>query len=290
MKKALLCAALALALAACGALPTAVPRNTGPFFTPTSTRKPRLPRPTKTPEQAETPPPESSPTTLPFQLASPLPTLPFTPTVHPTLPFSIVTSRPTLSLASPPPTRPGPRELDCLLVWQSPASVATYFVEDKFSVGWNLRNTGTATWEPGTFEFTYLAGTKLATHDSVIPLTQSVAPGDEIVLSVPMKAPLHPSLYTTHWGIKTGNTYFCRLTLTIQVQERADCSQQLSALRSTAFGRQRPAGWHRAGLIQAEELNTKDTKYTKERILNFVSFVPFVFKCSPITVAWHGRA
>ena len=92
-------------------------------------------------------------------------------------------------------------------------------MEDKFSVGWNIRNTGTVTWEPGTFEFTYLAGAKLATHDSLIPLKESVPPGQETILSVPMKAPLHPNLYTTHWGIKTGNNYFCRLTLTIQVQE-----------------------------------------------------------------------
>ena len=37
---------------------------------------------------------------------------------------------------------------------------------DKFGAGWDIRNTGTATWEPGSFQFTYLGGYRLS-HDPV---------------------------------------------------------------------------------------------------------------------------
>lgn len=207
--KAILSAGLALALAGCGALPTPVVRPTGaPSAIPSATTKPRrtrTPRPSSTPQPTQTP--AAAPSATPHAL----------PSAVPTLPFAVVSATSTLVPVTQAPPSPTPLALDCDLVWQSPRSVAIYNPADKFAVGWNIRNTGTETWEPGTFEFTYLAGARLATHDDRIPLTNSVAPGDEIVLSVPMKAPANPNRYTTHWGIRQGENFFCRLTLTISV-------------------------------------------------------------------------
>ncbi len=222
VKTALLSLALALTLAACGAMPTPVVRPTGPAVTPSRTGRPRetrTPRPTHTPGPSETPTGFASMTPRP--LPSRTPALPFvllsSPSFTPTtgLPFPTIT--PTVRFVTVTPTKPQPIPLDCNLVWQSPASTATYEANDKFSTGWDVRNVGTATWDPGSVQFVYLGGARLATHDDVVPLQESVPPGQEVVLSVPMKAPATPNNYTTHWGLRQGTEYFCRLTLTIHV-------------------------------------------------------------------------
>ena len=210
-REALLSMGLVLMLAGCAGLPTPVVRPTGgPVFALSLTASPRpshTRRPTQTPEPAETPT---------FVLsATPETVLLLTPTV----PFLVLPSTPTPAVlfASSSPTPPAASELDCKLIWQSPPNGATYHVKNKFSVGWNIRNTGTATWQAGSFEFTYLDGAQLH-NDDLVPLTANVAPGQTVVLSVPMKAPNVPNDYTTHWGIRHGDVFFCRLQLTISVQ------------------------------------------------------------------------
>jgi hypothetical protein len=84
-------------------------------------------------------------------------------------------------------------------------------------VGWMVQNVGTAPWDAGSTEFTYLGGAKLH-NDDLVPLQSSVAPGQTIVLSVPMKAPRNSTKYTTYWGLRRGDTFFCRLELTIYVK------------------------------------------------------------------------
>ncbi len=221
MMRAWLFLALALVLAACGAMPTPVVRPTG--RPEPAIEKARKPRPAHTAIQTETPEPTDVPpfsaTDTPQLVLSPTPLIAGrTPTAQFSLPLSTLT--PTIlaisSTAIRTPTAAMP--LACKLAWQSPPDGSTYSTGDKFSVGWDIKNTGTTTWEPGSFEFVYLGGAKLATHDDVIPLKESVPPGQDVVLSVPLKAPLTPNKYTTHWGIRQGQTYFCRLTLTIWVQ------------------------------------------------------------------------
>ena len=221
MMRALLFIALALALAACGAMPTPVVRPTGE--PEPAIEKAREPQPAHTAIQTETSEPTDVPpfsaTDTPEVMLSPTPfQTRGTPTVQFSLPLSTLT--PTVLAISPTairtPTVAIP--LACKLAWQSPPDGSTYSTGDKFSVGWDIKNTGTTTWVPGSFEFVYLEGARLATHDDVIPLKESVPPGQDVVLSVPLKAPLTPNMYTTHWGIRQGQTYFCRLTLTIWVQ------------------------------------------------------------------------
>jgi hypothetical protein len=215
MRKALLSVALALTLAACAALPAPVVRPTGrPEPSLSKTAKPRTSRtrrPTKTSEPTETR--TASPS------VTPEPALSLTPTVL--LPFVILpqqslTPTPTLLIASPATTPAPPSGLDCKLIWQSPPNGATFDAGQNFSVGWNIRNIGTATWEAGSFEFTYLGGARLY-PGYLVPLKTSVAPGETVVLSLPIKAPRNSNNYTTHWGIRQGHTFFCRLTLTIWV-------------------------------------------------------------------------
>jgi hypothetical protein len=88
---------------------------------------------------------------------------------------------------------------------------------EKFGAGWNVQNIGTATWDPASFRFVYLGGYKLSRNDQVsVPTT--VPAGGTAIFSVPMKAPYAPGTYTTHWGLRSGDNFFCKLTVTIVVQ------------------------------------------------------------------------
>jgi len=102
------------------------------------------------------------------------------------------------------------------LIWQSPSNQIVFTPEEKFAVGWDIKNDGTAEWDPANVEFVYLGGAKLHNKGS-FPLPVTVAPGDEIVLSVPMKAPRNSTRYTTYWGLRQGDVFFCRLMLSIYV-------------------------------------------------------------------------
>jgi Ig-like domain-containing protein len=102
-------------------------------------------------------------------------------------------------------------------MWQSPSNGAVFKPDDDFDVGWDVQNTGTSSWDVDSVELTYLGGAKLNGRDSG-PLDNSVDPGDEIVVSVHLRMPSRPARYTTYWGLHQGDTYFCRLMLTIYVK------------------------------------------------------------------------
>jgi hypothetical protein len=116
-----------------------------------------------------------------------------------------------------PPTPTESSGLDCALIWQSPRNGVIYKPDADFTVGWNISNTGTVVWDPDTVEFTYLAGARLHDYD-LVRLETSVAPGQAVVLSVHMKAPRNSTLYTTYWVLRRGDTFFCRVGLSIYVE------------------------------------------------------------------------
>ena len=144
-------------------------------------------------------------------------------TPKPTETFASATPRlepsrtPTIPVRSPAPTPIAPSELDCKLIWQSPSNRVTLAPLEKFTVGWNVRNNGTAAWDANSVEFTYLGGAKLHAY-YLVHLDTTVAPGQTIVLSVHMKAPRNSTRYTTYWSLRQGDTFFCRLKLSIYVR------------------------------------------------------------------------
>jgi hypothetical protein len=118
---------------------------------------------------------------------------------------------------SPSPTPTVPSELDCELIWQSPSNRVSYAPEQHFTVGWQVTNNGTAAWDANSVVFTYLGGAKLH-KDELVHLQTTVAPGQAVVLSVPMRAPRNSTKYTTYWSLRQGDTFFCRLMLSIYVK------------------------------------------------------------------------
>jgi hypothetical protein len=143
--------------------------------------------------------------------------LSLTPTVLFPLPSSTPTPTILFSLPSSTPTPTVPSELDCKLNWQSPGNGITYQPKEHFTVGWKVTNNGTAAWDAGSVVFTYLGGAKLYDY-ALVHLQTTVAPGQAVILSVPMRAPRNSTKYTTYWSLRRGDTFFCRVMLSIYVE------------------------------------------------------------------------
>ncbi len=194
MRKASILAVLTIFLLACATLfPPPAPTSTpvpSPSSTSTSTET-LIPSPYASPEPIQT--------DTPAVTAGPSETLAPTPWLfgHTALPAT-------------------PRLLDCRLNWKSPGDGIIYDPGDTFTVGWDVTNTGSQAWDSNTVEFTWVGGAKMYDFP-VVRLKASVAPGEEVVLSVHMRAPQNSTLYTTHWSLRQGTTYFCGLTESIYV-------------------------------------------------------------------------
>jgi hypothetical protein len=152
-------------------------------------------------------PPTETPT------LTPVPTRTATVAPSPTPTFIFVLATPT---RSPVPSAAA-GDYACLLVDQNPPDGSTIKKNQSFTVKWIVQNSGKATWDSGSVDFVYVSGTKLATVRAA-DLPKSVAPGQNITLSLNMVAPSSTNKYKTVWTLERGKDAFCRLTINIVVK------------------------------------------------------------------------
>jgi len=104
----------------------------------------------------------------------------------------------------------------CKVTNTSPVNGSALSAREDFDARWTVINIGQQDWDRKVVDYLYLGGDKIhkvATYD----LPASVKRGESVSLVVDMLAPKDPGSYTTAWGLKTGTTTFCPLTLTIVV-------------------------------------------------------------------------
>ncbi len=190
MRNAMVFMALALFLAACAAPPKATPTPVSIKTFSVSTAS----GPTESPTPEMTATPATPPTSTPE------------PSLTPTFIFGLPSQTPTPENVN-----------DCKLLMQSVANGTEFKPGERFTVGWQILNTGASTWYPGSVIFTNLGGTKMIL-DSVVQLKASVAPGNTASFTVDMKAPSQVSGYTSYWGLRQGKTVFCPVKVTIVVR------------------------------------------------------------------------
>jgi hypothetical protein len=174
-----------------------------------------------TPTPVSVVPPSPSSTFLATRSPAPIPSLTPRPansaTPSPSAIEALIRSlTATAAFASPFPTLTAAPELDCQLAWQSPANGITYEPSTQFATGWKVTNTGSSPWDIASVELVYRGGAKLDA-EPVVRLRASVAPQASVVLSVAMTAPREAVMYTTHWSLRKGDTYFCPLSLSFYV-------------------------------------------------------------------------
>ncbi len=154
--------------------------------------------PTLVPTGTATPPPSATPAPT----LAPETSTPEAPTETPETPTSEGTASP---------------ELSCKVLSQSVRNGHHFDPRERFTVGWSVRNDGTATWDAGSVDFEYFSGTKMYRF-SPEPLPASVAPHTApVALSADMVAPRNPGNYTTIWTLRRGPDAFCRVSLSIVV-------------------------------------------------------------------------
>ena len=74
---------------------------------------------------------------------------------------------------------------------------------ETFTMTWRLKNTGTSTWTAG-YLLRYFSGDTFGAPKEVAT-GREVLPGEEIDISVPMKAPANPGSYSSVWVMSNEN-------------------------------------------------------------------------------------
>ena len=73
---------------------------------------------------------------------------------------------------------------------------------ERFVKQWTVRNTGRCVWTRDfTFQFES-ADAPLALARRRIPIAREVAPGDTLLITLPMRAPTRPGVYREHWSLR----------------------------------------------------------------------------------------
>jgi hypothetical protein len=105
----------------------------------------------------------------------------------------------------------------CMLVRQTPLDWVKMQKRQSFDIYWTVQNTGGAVWHADSTKFAYVGGAKMQTHGDSFFLNNDVGRGKKVKLGVDMIAPKSLGTYSTLWALYSGNTRFCRVTLTLTV-------------------------------------------------------------------------
>jgi hypothetical protein len=88
-------------------------------------------------------------------------------------------------------------------VSQSIADDTTFAPDETFTMTWRLKNTGTSTWTAG-YLLRYYSGETFGAPKE-ISLGREILPGEEIDISIQMKAPASPGTYRSDWVMSSEN-------------------------------------------------------------------------------------
>jgi hypothetical protein len=140
--------------------------------------------------------------TNPIVLASATPGL---PTITPTLAPSFTSAATQLPSVTPAPSDLPTPCYRALFV--KDVTIPDYFDDlapgETFVKTWRLRNTGTCNWPEGT-SIVFLSGSQMDAPSSQ-ELDDAVAVGDEVDISLTMKAPTEAGTYTGYYMLKIAN-------------------------------------------------------------------------------------
>jgi hypothetical protein len=145
------------------------------------------------------------------------------PSLTPTFIFLLPTAtkpKPTATATATKPSSGGGTaggDYNCQVLSQEPADDTKFSSNADFDGKWRVRNTGDRKWDENSADYRYQSGDKFHV-ESIYDFWKTVAPGEQITLTVDMKAPKKVGTYTTRWEIRIGQNHFCRVEMTIQVK------------------------------------------------------------------------
>lgn len=124
----------------------------------------------------------------------------FTDTPQPT-----VTPLPTSTSAPLPAQSNAPQPWSCFVLTIKPAYGEEIKAGSNFEIRWQVKNTGTRTWDPG-FDVKYAGGIKM-TKPERVEISQGLAPGETYKISITGTAPKYKGIQQMTWIVESANCY-----------------------------------------------------------------------------------
>ena len=107
--------------------------------------------------------------------------------------------------------------MDCELIGQDPEDGTQLAPKTDFDAVWEVRNTGSASWDEDNIDFAYLSGRKMHKR-AVYDLPGNVNKGESVNLVVDMVAPDEQGTYKVVWSLRRGGNDFCQVNMSIVVR------------------------------------------------------------------------
>ena len=121
---------------------------------------------------------------------------------------SIPALRPTLTPENTPTSGPtlvsAPSDPNCIhanLISEYPPDQAVFKPNTDFMKTWTIKNEGTCTWD-STYKLIFWSGDAMG-GSTYYALPEIVLPGDDISITIQLKAPLTEGIYTGYWRLQT---------------------------------------------------------------------------------------
>jgi hypothetical protein len=116
----------------------------------------------------------------------------------------LATLTPAITPTSEPTLLSAPSSPDCIhaeLISEYPPDRTVYKPNDSFTKTWTIKNEGTCTWD-STYRLIFWSG-ELMGGATYYDLPETVPPGDEISISIFLKAPATEGFYVGYWRLQT---------------------------------------------------------------------------------------
>lgn len=133
-------------------------------------------------------------------------------------PLPTITLAPTATTKTDPTQTPKPCN-KAEFVSETIPDNTPYNAGESFTKTWRLKNVGTCTWNTN-YKLTFFSGDKM-NGPSEKNLTQNVAPGEQIDISVDLKAPASAGTYEGVWKVKDADGAFFVNYITVKIKVNA---------------------------------------------------------------------
>ncbi len=111
-----------------------------------------------------------------------------------------------------------PKDYYCDILSYSPAEAQVFKPFQDFDGKWEIKNTGTKSWEADSVDVVWSGGTRMS-EKTVYDLKETVKSKDTTTIIVDLKAPGYEGGFWNTWKIKRGDTTACVMTLFIVVRK-----------------------------------------------------------------------
>lgn len=91
-------------------------------------------------------------------------------------------------------------------------------VKSHFDATWEIKNTGTKTWDLSEVDYKFMSGTRMQAKADRFDLGKTVKPGETVKIIVDMIAPETTGYYSANWALVQGESTICSLSMSVRTR------------------------------------------------------------------------